>query len=86
MWRKNIMKKRNERMKKWIKKNKVFIIIFLLALIIRMIFIIKYPLSKAQHDVNGENGHFSYIQTIFIQNILIFSFLSRTTKMKTLIY
>lgn len=64
------MKKRNERMKKWIKKNKVFIIIFLLALIIRMIFIIKYPLSKAQHDVNGENGHFSYIQTIFIQNRL----------------
>ena len=64
------MKKRNERMKKWIKRNKVFIIIFLLALIIRMIFIIKYPLSKAQHDVNGENGHFSYIQTIFIQNRL----------------
>lgn len=64
------MKKRNERMKKWIKRNKVFIIIFLLALIIRMIFIIKYPLSKAQHDVNGKNGHFSYIQTIFIQNRL----------------
>lgn len=64
------MKKRNERMKKWIKRNEVFIIIFLLALIIRMIFIIKYPLSKAQHDVNGENGHFSYIQTIFIQNRL----------------
>lgn len=64
------MKKRNERMKKWIKRNKVFIIIFLLALIIRMIFIIKYHLSKAQHDVNGENGHFSYIQTIFIQNRL----------------
>lgn len=64
------MKKRNERMKKWIKRNKVFIIIFLLVLIIRMIFIIKYPLSKAQHDVNGKNGHFSYIQTIFIQNRL----------------
>ena len=64
------MKKRNEKIKKWIQKNKFFIIIFLLALIIRMIFIIKYPLSKAQHDVNGGSGHLDYIETIYRKNRL----------------
>ena len=64
------MKKRNEKMKKWIQKNKVFVIIFLLALIIRMVFIIKYPLSKAQHDVNATNGHLDYIETIYRRNKL----------------
>lgn len=64
------MKKRIEKIKEWIKKNKVFVIIFLLALIIRMVFIIKYPLKKAQHDVNGVNGHLDYIETIYRRNRL----------------
>ena len=64
------MKKRNKEIKEWIQKNKVFIIIFLLALIIRMVFIIKYPLEKAQHDVNGGSGHLDYIETIYRKNRL----------------
>lgn len=64
------MKQRNKKLKEWIKKNKIFIIIFLLALIIRMVFIIKYPLKKAQHDVNGTNGHLDYIETIYRKNRL----------------
>lgn len=57
-------------MKEWIKKNKVFVIILFLALIIRMVFIIKYPLKQAQHDVNGVNGHLDYIETIYKKNKL----------------
>lgn len=64
------MKQRNKKLKEWIKKNKIFIIIFLLALIIRMVFIIKYPFKKAQHDVNGTNGHLDYIETIYRKNRL----------------
>lgn len=57
-------------MKKIINKNKIFICIFLLAFIVKLIYIIKIPIEERQHDFEGKYGHFAYIITIYETNRL----------------
>ncbi len=43
----------------------MIMIIFLIGLIIRIYYILYTPYSVRQHDVGGDEGHYSYIYTIF---------------------
>ena len=57
-------------MKQYIQKNKIMILIFILAFIVRLGYIIKIPITDKQHDIDGAYGHVSYILTIYETNKL----------------
>lgn len=57
-------------MKQYIQKNKIIILICILAFIVRLAYIIKIPITDKQHDIDGEYEHVSYILTIYETNKL----------------